>query len=494
MGSDQTGGPSSQGGGTGPSAAGPSAALRAAVREASGPRAAKKRKPTAAGHSVETQPWRTTVGGMLLLSAAAGSGFWVFAPGRWIAALDLVPWQEVALAEVAIGLALIRGWELARKLVRFVLLLAAVALIPAAGILIAQRTPWPALVVVASAFVFLAGLVAWLAKGRLSAAGIVLRLLVVLAGVAGIVRFGLVLEHPDANRIRHWAIADRSLNDRELGMSLSLPAPWLALQIEQDVFPTAEGTRLVLAEPRRGGRALLASTTPHQVLSLDAFLDRALGARELSADAELSRSDVYLGRVRARKREGSWQRAGTLFRDLMVVGKDGGVYWLLTAWMPDDGSVLPAQQLESLANGLALEGKMKASLEQALQEVTEQVPFLTSATAEAVFAFSGQPSLGPPEAFRQALELTARGRRTLSVGEAEELEGLSDEVFAELPRRDRGRLRRYVSRVSDGQATHPEDDRAMLLLMKDAALKLPRTRLSRLQDLHEQAIGAAVAG
>jgi len=55
------------------SPAGASAALRAAVREASpGPRAAARKKQAAAGHSVETQPWRTIVGGALLLGAAAG--------------------------------------------------------------------------------------------------------------------------------------------------------------------------------------------------------------------------------------------------------------------------------------------------------------------------------------------------------------------------------------------------------------------------------------
>ena len=70
----------------------------------------------------------------------------------------------------------------------------------------------------------------------------------------------------------------------------------------------------------------------------------------------------------------------------------------------------------------------------------------------------------------------------------------SAQILAGLPWRDRGRVRLYLSRLGEGEASHPQDDRAMSLLLRGGALKLPRTRLSRLQDLHAKAIGAAVAG
>jgi hypothetical protein len=142
--------------------------LRAAVREAT----VRTRQPKAArgtvrrGAAGEVQPWRSSVAGVLLLLTGAASAFFVLVPERWIAALDPMPWREVAMGQAALGLLLIRGWELGRKIARLVLLLVAFTLFPAAGMLLGQRAPWPAFVVVASGLAFLAGLVAWLARGR----------------------------------------------------------------------------------------------------------------------------------------------------------------------------------------------------------------------------------------------------------------------------------------------------------------------------------------
>jgi hypothetical protein len=475
------------------SRAAPSTELRAAVRAAT--RGGTRRAGQAVSRRTEpdeTQPWRTIVGGVLLLLTAAGSAFWAFYPDRWIASLDAVPWQEVALGQAALGLALLPGWELTRKLVRLILGLTVCALLPAVGILVAQRTPWLGLVVVASAFVLLLGLIAWLAKGRLSVARITPALLVFLSGVAGIVRFGLVPESPEAKQVRQWASDERSLGDPTGGLWLSLPEPWVVLDARQDLVPTSEGTRQVLAQPRLGGFGILSADLPRRILSEEEFLNQVLSQRNLPGRVEQGRADVPLGRLLGRKVESVWEREGKRYRDLMVVAKDGLTYWLLTAWMPDDGSDRPAAELDALAGGLSFEGKMAAQLEGTIQAVREASPFLSAASAEAVIASSGKRDLEPRGAFRHAMELVTRGRPSLGPGEAADLERLDVAIERQMPRDDGRRWRLYVSRIREGSGTNPEDDRAMASLVRDAVLKLPSGYLGRLQDLCEKAVAAAL--
>jgi hypothetical protein len=478
-------------------AVGPSPELWAAARAAAAPRppGAAPARAASARRKVETESWRTIVGGALLLLAAAGSAYWAFFPERWIPALDDAPWREIALAELALGLLLIRGWEPARKVARLLLLLAAAALILVAGILVAQQVPREGVLVVASAFVFLFGLVAWLASGYLSRWQVALRLLVVLAGAAGVVRFGLVAQRSDAGRVRELALRDHRFHDPAKGVTLDLPATWVALTSGQDVVQAPPGSWLVLAQPRLGGRATLASDTPQAVLSSDSYLSRAIVGRGVAGRTDLGRSDVLLGSLRGRQALGRFEKDGESFLDVVVVAKDGRTYWSLTGWIPDDGSMRPARELEALVAGFELQGLQTSRLAAAVRAATDEVPLLTPSSAEVVMAAASAPVLDPPRALRRALELAGRGRATLHETEAQELDALEAAAYGILPKPERGRLLAYIAKVRANQAGNEDEDRAMAPLVKRAVLTLPSAeRLGRLQALYEKAIRAGAKG
>jgi hypothetical protein len=133
---------------------------------------------------------------VLLLSGAAGAGFFALFPERWLASLHLTPWREIALGLLAMGLGLVRGWDLARKLVRVLTLLLTSALFPLAGILWFEGVPEDGLLVLASALLLGSALFVLLTGARLSALAAAACVLLLLTGAAGIGYFGSLREHP----------------------------------------------------------------------------------------------------------------------------------------------------------------------------------------------------------------------------------------------------------------------------------------------------------
>jgi hypothetical protein len=140
--------------------------------------------------------WRTVLAALLLLSGAAGAGFFALFPERWLASLHLTPWREIGLGLFAMGLALVREWEPARKLVRVLTFLLTVALFPLAGIVWVEGVRGDGLLVLASALLLGAALFALLTGARLSALAATACLLLALAGGAGIAYFGSLRHHP----------------------------------------------------------------------------------------------------------------------------------------------------------------------------------------------------------------------------------------------------------------------------------------------------------
>jgi hypothetical protein len=478
------------------SGVGPSDALLAAARAAASPGRGRPRvrgmvERNASPLTIERQTWRTVVGGALLLAAAGLSAFWALFPYRWNPALEGAPWRQIALSLLALGLLLIRGWEVGRKIARILLTAAAVSLTVVAGILVAQNAPREGFFVVAAAFAFLVGLVGWLAASWLVPREIAALGLVLVAGGGGILRFGIVNEGPEAREIRGWAVANRRFDDPERGVVFVPPASWVALGTEQTLVSPPPGTWIVLAEPQRGGLAVLASETPHRVISLDEFLSRALAARRLPAPKEVARVDVLVGALRARQATRRWEKDGQAFLDITVAAKDGPTYWSLTGWIRDDGSTRPGRELQALVSGLKVEGRMSARLASAVQAATDAVPLLTPAAAELAMAAASAPVLDPGATFHRALELAGRGVRSLNASELQELEGLETTAYAALSRAERKSLAAYRARAGDGQGGTEAEDRAMAALVKRAVLSLPSAvQLGRLQALYEKAIRA----
>jgi hypothetical protein len=134
---------------------------------------------------------RIVAGGLMIL-AGAGAVAALLAPHVWRKDLSPAPWLEIGLGLVLLGLAALHEADWARKLVRTGVGLAAFALFPLAGILIAKGVPMDAVLVIASAWVAASGLFFLLSPplplGRLAASAAV-----VLLGAYGVFRFGVVM-------------------------------------------------------------------------------------------------------------------------------------------------------------------------------------------------------------------------------------------------------------------------------------------------------------
>lgn len=165
-----------------------------------GARGASAQASVAAGEreAAPTQRWRTVLAAALLLLAACGSGYLAFFPERWLASLPLAPWREIALGFLAMGLALVRGWELTRKLVRALMVVLSFGVFPLAGIAWVEGVRGEGLVVLACAWVLGTGFFALLSRGRLTAVTSAACVLLVLSGAFGIGYFGVQLQLPPA--------------------------------------------------------------------------------------------------------------------------------------------------------------------------------------------------------------------------------------------------------------------------------------------------------
>jgi hypothetical protein len=156
-------------------------------------RAEEELEALEAAEGYAPQTWRTFMACALFFLAAAGAGYFVLYPDRWHPLLrPLTPWTEIALGFIAAGLLLVRGWDPMRKLVRVIVFLATVALFPLAELLIFRGVSWRSLFVFIPGVVMGFGLFFFLSGRYMRWTRIVLSLLWVLAGGAGVAYLGHV--------------------------------------------------------------------------------------------------------------------------------------------------------------------------------------------------------------------------------------------------------------------------------------------------------------
>jgi hypothetical protein len=435
--------------------------------------------------------WRITAVGGVLLAVAAAFGYLAWRPQSALPSLDGAPWLQLALGALALGLALLPGWQLARRGVRVVLLLVAFALFPVAGILIAQGERGTALLALASAWLLLSGLVALLAP-TIGWMGIALALIPALAGGYGVVRFGRAPQTGAEAEVRGWASDERRYTDGALGLTLELPEGWVALRPGNPLVPAPDGARLTLAQPRHGGRGyLLAEPAPRGVATADQFLDRVLAARAAArAGVEAGpRTNAVVGALSGRRLDASWSDGGVAQHEVTIVGLDGWMGFALVAWMPEAAAARP-DGLDPLVSGLAANGLLAVRLQQAIGAVVAEVPHLSAPAAGQLMALTEARLLEPDQAFRRSLAALAKLLPSLTPEETRELTALTTATYAGVPWANRSRLASYVERVRRGETTRAEEDREMMGLMKAAEARLPPTRRLRLQAYYEKAIGA----
>jgi hypothetical protein len=425
----------------------------------------------------------------LLLLAAAGLGFLAFRPSEAFSAFDGAPWLEMALGALALGLALVPGWNVARKLVRIVLILAAFALFPLAGILIAQGERGAGLLALGSAWLIVSGLAALLPQ-RLGWGGLVVAALPVLVGGYGIYRFGRAEASEAEQRLRDWSTSERRFADDLLGLTLDAPDGWLLLKPGNPLVQAPKDARVTLAIPRHGGGAyVLTEPAPRGVATADQYLDR-LQARRRAERPGLEpgqRANAILGSLTGRQLEAAWSDGGTRYREVVVAGLDGWMGFALVAWMPEASASRP-NGLDALARGFAARGVLAVRLRQAVDAAVAAVPHLSAPAAEQLMAQSEARLLEPDQAFRRSLQALAENIAALTPADKTELSRLTTATYAGVPWKDRARLADYVERVRKGATTPPDEDRAMADLLKTAESRLSGEGRLKLQGFYEKAI------
>jgi len=434
---------------------------------------------------------RVRLVGVLLLVASAAFAALAWRPAQASPIFDGAPWPQVALGALALGLALLPGWDLARRGVRIVLLLVAFALFPLAGILIAQGERGAGLLALASVWLFASGLAALLPRTQ-SPAGAVVALVVVLAAGYGVFRFGRAPVSEASSHVREWASADRAYTDDTIGLTLDVPEGWVALKPGNPVVAAPAEARLTLAQPRQGGRGyLLAGPAPRGVATADQYLDQVVAHRRAERP-ELKpglRANALVGSLAGRRHDSTWLDGGVAQREVAVAGLDGWMGFALVAWMPETAASRP-DGLEAVTRGLTARGLLAVRLQQAVDAAVSEVPHLSAPAAEQLMAQSEARVLEPDQAFRRSLAALARLLPSLSKDETRELTALTTATYAGLPWADRSRLAAYVERVRKTETTRPEEDREMAGLMKAAEERLTPARRLRLQAYYEKAIHA----
>jgi len=434
---------------------------------------------------------RVRVAGVVLLLLAAGFALLAWRPDVALPAFDGAPWLQMALGAFALGLALVPGWNFARRLVRLLLLLCAFALFPLTGILIAQGERDLALLALVSAWLIVSGLIALLSP-QLGWVGLVLALLPVAAGAYGAFRFGRAPESEEVQVAREWSSSERRFSDDTIGLVFDPPEGWVVLKPGNPLVQAPEGSRVTIAQPRLGGLGyLLAEPAPHGVATADQYLDRLLARRreERPGLEEKERSNAIIGSLAGRRLTASWTDDETVQRDLTVAGQDGWMSFALVAWMPEATASRPGG-LESLTQALSARGILAGRLRTAVQAVVDEVPHLSPPVAEQLMAQSEARVLEPSQAFRRSVAALAKLLPSLTPAETREIGRLSTATYAGLPWAQRRDLASYIERVRRGDTTDPEEDARMAELMKAAEMRLSPDQRLRLQRYYEKAVRA----
>jgi hypothetical protein len=219
------------------------------------------------------QRWRSYVASALLFAAAGAAGYMAFFPEQWTPALTPVPWREIALGALVLALSLVRGWPIGRMFTRVVMLLAAFALFPLAGLLIAQGVRGLPLLVLLSAWIVASGFFAFLGAAVATASAIVY-LVTILVGAAGVYYFGYL--PPGNARAAAIAVAAPSAPPQTLPAAPGSAPPALAPSASSPPAPAvalavrAATQEIPLLSPR-AAELLMSKSAAHVLEPPDVF-------------------------------------------------------------------------------------------------------------------------------------------------------------------------------------------------------------------------------
>jgi len=317
-----------------------------------------------------------------------------------------------------------------------------------------------------------------------------------VAGILAVAFWAVALRDDGAAEFRQWAAVEQRYADAPLGVALEPPRGWLLLRKDNPLVAAPPAAVAVLAHPGRGAGAYLLMDRSHRrAASLEGHLDAVLADRR-SVDPgsrHTERSDVGVGSLQGRLSTGEALSGGESRRELVAVWRDGWTHFALVAWFPA-GRSSAARDVKRLLAGFSTTGVFAARLEQAVDRAVQEAPHLTPDTARTLMGLSEAGALDPEETFRRACVSAAAGLSSLGRAELDEMTRLTSALYSTVPARDRSRLAAYLEGLRAGRrVTPPEENREMCRIMKQAVLKLPESRRSRLRTLYEKSVLSGVA-
>jgi hypothetical protein len=290
--------------------------------------------------------------------------------------------------------------------------------------------------------------------------------------------------------VQRWAVADRRLEDPELGLSVDLPAGWVSLR-EDNPFVVRPGARLRLAEPANGTFAALSVTSePRLMDDLDAFLSERLQERlpRQPSQKEDARAFVQLGRGQGRLVRTSWDDGLTAMQGATVAWADGYDLFALEAWAPATAGGAFMAGVEALCRGLATRGTLAARVDAQVDALATEVPELSRDSLRLLVAERMSRGATLDDVPVAALRGISRGLDALGTAEASEMRGIYQQIWEPVPEEERMRLARLLDDIKAARPVRPDDVAMLLSAMKTGVLALPEDRRARLQELSGRAV------
>jgi hypothetical protein len=440
---------------------------------------------SAAERSAPVAPWRRIVSSIVLLLVCGAATFGAFVPARWHPDLDGMPWGALALATLLPALALVRGPDLLRRLVRGILFLTSVGVLGLGGVLFAREAGLSGWLIWLSVWLLLTGLVVLLAPSALGWLHTTVALLLVGAGLAGIGRFGWWSTTDTERVVSGWLAPPSPSTELGEGWVVDHPQGWVALRPGSPLAP-AEDARVVLAQPRIEA-IVFAQVDVVDVDGggLESYLDTVIEARRSSLPSlkVADRTDADVSGFAARRAFGSWDDGVRSFRETTTVWQDGWLLFAWTAWAPSGGR--GQRELEAIQSAIRVRESLSGRLDAASEKLAAALPLLTPAAARALLEQNRTVALLPPAGLHLATRALERGRGQLSPTDEKRLGELTRALLSSVPWRDRRRLLEYLehppSAATGGETESVEQLRA-------AAGRLATADRMRLQSITERAI------
>jgi len=290
--------------------------------------------------------------------------------------------------------------------------------------------------------------------------------------------------------VQRYALPDRRVEDPEVGLSIELPAGWVALRPDNP-FVERRGLRVRLASPAVSAfGAVTVVARPRFMDDLDGYLAEILQDRlpRQPSMREGARADVQLGRGQGRLVRTTWEDGLVPMQGATVAWADGYDLFALEAWAKASAGEAFTSELRELCRGIAAKGTVAARIDEAVERLSVDVPELSREALRLLVAERLSEGRGLEDVPAAALRMVSRGLDALGAAEAAEMRTIYQQVWAPVPEAERVRLAALMNEIKAGRPVRDEALLALRAVLQAGVLALPDEQRARLQELSGRAV------